>query len=124
MKKHLCNVYIIHLNKKLHHSQHYVGLCYGSPAERLKEHQATKYIAFDVPKVFSLGGLIRGEKHGDGAKMLAAANAAGIGYFIDRVFWEVDAKVERWLKDTHHVRDYCKTCSGENVKYLPTGELS
>lgn len=91
----LMPVYIIHLDKKIHKSSHYIGFCEGNPEDRLKMHRS-----------------------GRGAKFLAAANEYGISYNIVRVWPEGDRNFERKLKNGRNHCYHCPVCREAKKKYL------
>ncbi len=82
-------VYLIHFDRKLSHAQHYLGY---SPNEitfkaRMKNHRA-----------------------GRGAKILAAATAAGIAWDVIRIWSDAGIDFERKLKRTYNLPCYCPIC--------------
>lgn len=80
-------VYLIHFDESLKHAKHYLG-----------------YVEKDVEKRF--------KRHvdGNGAKILKAANEAGIEYRIARVWYGVDRNFERTMKNRKNTKFYCPVC--------------
>lgn len=85
-------VYLIHFERALHHARHYVG-----------------YTAME-----SVEARLARHRDGRGARLLAACNAAGIGYEIVRVwpFGDIpSAKAqEKRLKRAGRNPDRCPVC--------------
>jgi predicted GIY-YIG superfamily endonuclease len=83
-------VYLIHLDAPLHHAQHYLGFVADDSMvlERLAKHQA-----------------------GTGSKFLRAVNAAGIRYYIARVWPGAGRTEERKLKNKKKSRTLCPICN-------------
>jgi predicted GIY-YIG superfamily endonuclease len=80
-------VYLIHLDEKYKHAQHYTGFAKRDAGERLETHRS-----------------------GNGSKFLAAVNRAGIGYVISRI-WENEGRTfERKIKNSKNVKRYCPIC--------------
>ena len=81
-------IYLIHLKEPLHHARHYLGFTEGlNAAARLQQHRA-----------------------GEGAKMLAACNRAGIEYEIVAT-WSGDRNDERRMKNWKKIKGKCPICS-------------
>lgn len=84
-------VYLLHFVRPLHHARHYLG--YTDDLEsRLRRHEA-----------------------GDGAKLIAAVNRAGIPFVLART-WEGDRQLERRLKRRKGAPRLCPICRAEAVK--------
>jgi len=81
-------VYLIHLDNKLAHAQHYVGFTKNLKA-RLGRHGV-----------------------GAGSTFMKAVVNAGITFRVSRT-WVGDRKLERILKNTKNVKLYCPICSGQ-----------
>lgn len=88
-------VYLIRLDRKLHHSQYYIGWCKGDPRERLNVHRS-----------------------GHGSKFLAACNREGIDYHIVRTWKGVDRHFERKLKNRKNSKHFCPIANPDMSKYL------
>jgi len=82
-------VYLIHLERKLSHAQHYCG--YSS----------------DIPARFDA------HMEGRGSPMLRACLAVGIGFEIVRCWLGASRSFERRLKNSHQLRRYCPVCLAE-----------
>lgn len=82
-------VYLIHLERKLKHSQHYIGFVDGE--ERLESR-------------------IEFHKKGRGSKFLKAVSAAGIDFSVVRTWKEGDRNFERQLKNRKKARKLCPVC--------------
>jgi predicted GIY-YIG superfamily endonuclease len=80
-------VYLIHLESKLHHAQHYIGFAL-FPELRFWHHQ-----------------------QGTGARFLAACNEAGISYRIVRTWENADKHFERKLKNYKKAARFCPVCN-------------
>lgn len=82
-------VYLIHLERKFKHAQHYIGWTdYDDPEYRMKHH-----------------------RNGNGSKFLRAVNKAGIDYSIVRTWPGKDGNFERFLKNKKHASRFCPICS-------------
>lgn len=81
-------VYLIHLEQKLAHAQHYLGFVEKDLNKRIARH-----------------------KSGQGAKMLRAANQAGIKWEVVRTWPDGDRTFERSLKNRKNTRCLCPTCT-------------
>jgi hypothetical protein len=86
--------YLVHFDRPLGNprnpramAQHYVGWSEDEQA-RLERHQ-----------------------NGDGAKIMAAAFAAGIECHVVRTWPRTTRATERKIKDRHSARDFCPVCS-------------
>lgn len=89
-------IYLLHLNRKLHHAQHYIGYT-ENLSQRLNTHAM-----------------------GRGSKMLRAAALKGISWQLVRVWTNVPPSFERQIKRTHSACDYCPVCMGDRVRaYKP-----
>lgn len=80
-------VYLIHLNEKLHHAQHYIGYVDNNLKLRIKKHRSNK-----------------------GAKLLMAVNNKGIQWEVVRVWEEGGRELERKLKNCKKSRCFCPIC--------------
>jgi predicted GIY-YIG superfamily endonuclease len=87
------SVYLIHFHTKLHRAGHYLGW------------------ASDLDK------RIERHKRGDGAAIMRAVVAKGIGFDVVRVFENVDRSFERRLKNRKKISGLCPTC--REAKGLP-----
>lgn len=79
-------VYLIHLDRKMSHAQHYLGFTVNVEG-RLYYHRANR-----------------------GSRFLAAANAVGISYEVVRR-WIGDRTLERALKNRKNARLLCPVCN-------------
>lgn len=82
-------IYLIHLERKFHHAQHYLGSVQGGMEElqkRLERHRS-----------------------GQGARLLRAVNEQGIAWAVVRT-WEGGRKEERSLKKLRNIRRLCPVC--------------
>jgi predicted GIY-YIG superfamily endonuclease len=89
-------IYIIHFERPLSHSSHYVGW---TAVDKFDKRMAR-------------------HRRGAGAKILRAATAAGIGWRVTNVL-SGTRDDERALKNQHHTKRYCPNCSG-HIKETPT----
>lgn len=85
-------VYLIHLDEKIHHAQHYIGWS----------------------KFFNQR--IAHHRHGSGAKFLAEAVRRGIDFKVVRTWHNKDGKFERKLKQQKNARRFCPTCKQGEMK--------
>jgi predicted GIY-YIG superfamily endonuclease len=81
-------VYLIHLEKKYKHVQHYIGGTSLTADERFTIHNA-----------------------GRGAKLLLAVKKAGISFQIARVWEHREWKFEKELKNRKNAKKPCPICS-------------
>jgi predicted GIY-YIG superfamily endonuclease len=80
-------VYLIHFDKPYRHAKHYIGHCEdGKLEQRLARH-----------------------RKGDGAKLLAVIQKAGIGWKVVRIWPDGDRELERKLKN-RAATDKCPVC--------------
>lgn len=86
-------VYLIHLDTPLAHAQHYLGFVKNNLEQRVKRHRS-----------------------GQGAKMLKAANEAGIGWDVVRTWPDGDRTFERMLKNRKKSKCLCPKCSAKKTK--------
>lgn len=82
-------IYLIHFDKKLHHSQHYLGFAEDNIEARFDQHCK-----------------------GNGAKILRRCNELGIEYKIVATF-EGDRNMERKMKNGKNLKQYCPHCKAE-----------
>lgn len=80
-------VYLLHLDRNLSRSGHYIGFCTQSVEERLKEHGTPA-----------------------GAKFTFAAAQRGIGFSVVRTWDNATRKIERSLKNRKDARSLCPHC--------------
>jgi predicted GIY-YIG superfamily endonuclease len=88
-------VYLLHFSQPLGntanphgYAQHYIGYCKdGELDRRLAVHRS-----------------------GNGARIMAAVRAAGIGYTVAVVWGERGRDYERWLKRQKHASRFCPIC--------------
>lgn len=80
-------VYLIHFDKPLAHAQHYIGFAENNLEQRISRHRS-----------------------GAGAKLLRAANIAGISWNVVKVWEEGDRNFERSLKNKKKTRCICPVC--------------
>jgi predicted GIY-YIG superfamily endonuclease len=80
-------VYLIHFEQKLSHAQHYIGFAENDLEQRIEKH-----------------------KSGLGAKILRAANQAGINWNVVKVWDNGDRTFERKLKNQKKARCLCPVC--------------
>lgn len=89
------SVYLIHLERPLAHSQHYIGYTSSmrTIAARTEHHRA-----------------------GTGSKFLAAVSRAGITFAIARTWKDGDRTFERKLKNRNGAKRFCPVC--KSIKLL------
>ena len=87
-------VYLLHFDRPLHHARHYLGFT-TDLADRMVRHAS-----------------------GNGAKLVAAVRAAGIGWTLARTWVDVPRELERRLKARKRIRRRCPICS-PNAGALP-----
>lgn len=80
-------VYLIHFDRPLAHAQHYIGFAENDLEQRINKHRS-----------------------GAGAKILRAANIAGINWNVVKVWEEGDRTFERSLKNRKKTRCLCPVC--------------
>lgn len=80
-------VYLIHFDKPLAHAQHYLGFVESDLQKRIERHRS-----------------------GAGAKLLRAANLAGIGWNVVKVWEDGDRNFERSLKNKKKSSCLCPIC--------------
>jgi hypothetical protein len=83
-------VYLIHLDKPLHHARHYLGFSEDLP-KRLQKH-----------------------RNGQGATFMKAIAKEGITWHVSRI-WDGDRTFERMLKDKHNASHLCPTCIQDKI---------
>ncbi len=83
-------VYLIHLDKPLHHARHYVGFSEDLPGRIQKHH------------------------NGQGAAFMKAIAKEQISWHVSRI-WDGDRTFERMVKDQHNASHLCPTCLQEKV---------
>lgn len=91
-------VYLIHFDQKLAHAQHYLGSAVNVEA-RIAHH-----------------------RHGSGAKILKAANEAGIDWSVVKTWKTRDGsgrQLERQLKNRKNAPKLCPVCTGEYGDVIP-----
>jgi putative endonuclease len=93
----MAGVYLLHLSPALSQSKHYCGSSPTSVKKRIAQHKA-----------------------GQGARMTQVAVSKGIMLRVAKV-WELDTPhdarvLERCLKNTHNLKQYCPICSRGKVK--------
>lgn len=110
-------VYIIHLQEKLGHVQHYTGWAKDVEA-RIAEHRATTWIPCE-PYINEQGKKVSGHKKGDGANFMGVVNYFGIPWEVALVVRTGTRAFERKLKETHSISDYCPLCHKKPRKYKP-----
>jgi len=86
----MSTIYLLHLDRKLAHAAHYLGLAEDLPA-RLERHAS-----------------------GQGARMLAVCRERGIGWTLVRT-WQGNRGFERWLKNKKSAGRFCPVCAGERA---------
>lgn len=79
-------IYLIHFERPLHHARHYLGWT-TSVVDRLDRHSA-----------------------GNGSRLMAAVNQAGIPYSIARIWPRSTRDQERAMKRWHKSRLWCPIC--------------
>ena len=89
----MSTIYLLHLDKPLRHTRHYVGLADDLDA-RLERHAS-----------------------GQGARMLAVCVERGIGWQLVRT-WEGGRKFERQLKNRKEAPKLCPVCNGAKALKL------
>lgn len=110
-------VYLIHLARPYCHARHYLGWAAGDVADRLAEHQATRWTPCE-PYRTERGRLARGRTIGQGATFLAAVNAAGIPWQLVRT-WPGDKTLEHQLRQRHEGPRLCPLCNPRAARYAP-----
>jgi predicted GIY-YIG superfamily endonuclease len=83
-------VYLIHFDQPLKHARHYLGFVESDLQQRIDKHKA-----------------------GTGAKILRAANIAGINWNVVKVWEDGDRNFERSLKNKKKTRCICPVCLKE-----------
>ena len=83
-------VYLIHLDKPLHHARHYLGYSENLP------------------------GRVQMHRNGQGAAFMKAIAKNGISWHVSRI-WDGDRALERMLKDQHKASHLCPTCIQERI---------
>jgi predicted GIY-YIG superfamily endonuclease len=86
-------VYLIHLDTKMAHSQHYIGYA-DSVAKRVKKHGTS-----------------------EGARMLQVARQRGITFRLVREWWGADRRFERKLKRRKKSSQLCPICNPMAYRY-------
>jgi predicted GIY-YIG superfamily endonuclease len=81
-------VYLLHFDRNFSHARHYLG------------------------STDDLGRRLAQHRRGDGAKLMAAINRAGIDFKVARV-WRGGRQLERQLKKRHGGPRLCPICRGE-----------
>lgn len=104
--------YLIHLERPLAHSQHYIGSTDNLDA-RIEAHRGTTWERYPVPVEID-GRKHTGCTHGEGAAFMGAVNAAGIGWSVVRT-WRGGRKVERWLKRWKKGSKLCPVCTPDKT---------
>ena len=111
-------VYLIHLDRKVHHAQHYLGSADDLEA-RIAEHAASTWEELAAPCSTPAGGVRRGQTTGKGNPLLAYANARGVTWRVARI-WPGDRRQERRLKNYKKAPRLCPICSGERAyQHMP-----
>lgn len=82
-------IYLIHFDKPLKHASHYIGFVDGKR---------------------NLNKRIERHKSGQGAKILRAANQAGINWEVVRTWKDGTRDDERKLKNRKNAKHLCPTC--------------
>ena len=85
----LGEVYLLHLDTPFGHARHYTG--WARDLDARLNHHAT----------------------GTGARLLAVARAAGIGWCLARTWTQVDRNYERSLKNRGGAARQCPVCKGK-----------
>jgi len=83
-------IYLLHFDRPYHHARHYLGFVNGGKKaldKRVERHRA-----------------------GNGAKLLRALIAAGIGFVVAKTWPEGDRSEERRLKKHKHAPRLCPLC--------------
>lgn len=89
-------VYLLHFEKPLAHSSHYLGFCVeADPSKRLTTHGTSK-----------------------GARILRACRAAGIDYRLAVIIPGADRTFERKIKNRKSAPQWCPCC-GLNTRPVP-----
>ncbi len=83
-------VYLLHLHRKLAHSQHYIGFTTNLD-KRLTDHLC-----------------------GMGARFMEVCFERGIEWKLART-WQGDRAFERWLKRKHGAARFCPVCAGKKA---------
>ncbi len=89
-------VYMLHFKVPLAHARHYIGFCeFGNLERRLEQH-----------------------RKGNGSRIMAAVEAAGIGWELAETWENVDRNFERRLKRRNGAARFCPICRDlENKEY-------
>lgn len=91
-------IYLLHFDRKFHHSQHYLGWAKGvDAAARMRTH-------------------ILGKR---GAKIVKGAIDAGIGFDLALLIPDATRDFERWLKNQKMANRFCPMCSGDRRRAVP-----
>ena len=105
-------VYLLHFEQPVgsekHSAKHYVGYTTRDVEERLEEHRATKWQP-------------TGECNG--AHLIGAANYHNIPFHLAKT-WKGGRSLERKLKKTKKLKNYCPFCSANPRNYTPRGETA
>lgn len=80
-------VYVIHFDEPYKHAKHYTGYAENDVDERIIKHDA-----------------------GKGANLMRVVTEAGIGFKIAKVYYNVDRKFERRLKNRGGASKHCPIC--------------
>ena len=111
-------VYLIHLDRKVHHAQHYLGSTDDLDA-RIAEHSTSTWDELTTPVATPTGGVRRGQTTGKGNPLLAYANTRGVPWRIART-WPGDRRQERRLKNYKKAPRLCPICSGQRAyQHMP-----
>lgn len=94
-------VYLIHLEQKLKHSQHYIGFVDGE--NRLKTR-------------------VEYHRKGQGSKFLKAVTLAGIEFSVVRTWKDGDRNFERKLKNRKNAKALCPCCNPKVAKEIQVVE--
>lgn len=81
-------IYLLHLNEKMSHSQHYLGFAESSIGNRVTKHLK-----------------------GQGARMTQVAAERGIGMTVTRTWPDADRNAERKLKNRKDTPKLCPICN-------------
>lgn len=101
-------VYLLHFERPIgnerHSAQHYLGSTSRSVRKRVEEHRATKWTPGE------------GIQSGHGACIMGAVNYHNIPFQVAKT-WKGGRSLERKLKNTKNLKNYCPICNPNPRKY-------
>lgn len=102
--------YLIHLERPLAHSQHYIGSTENDLDERIQSHKNTTWERYPIATTTLDGRKVTGRTIGSGSTFMGAVNAAGISWQVVRT-WDGGRRIERWLKGWKKGSLLCPICN-------------